>query len=384
MLVLALAPISSHAQSANEDPPLVVEALQCEGNQSVSCRSILGFLYQRVGDPLNEEEIQNAKLRLTWIHHFASVEIYLAKGSARGKVRVIVKVSEANPIATAVELGTQSRFGSVGQYLAGRLTDDDLFGTGKIFDLAASGLIPITGLTQKFDFEHLQYLDPHLFDSTRYFLSTGISHLADHYDRDNGDRYDADVTSAQFSVGRRLWDFSYLTLGYAYRPHVDVVYRHRLSDGAFTTDRATSRSALVFGFGWSSDDPFFPTRGSILQVNVAHNLEGTGGLVGYFIKTWPIGDAAFLSVTAQTQSITTPAGGGLIYAHRLANLEGFGELRRARWYVEPTLGTAGYNAQGSAILEAGFRAGIRLDSKRFGIVDLYAFGSTAWQPSSSH
>jgi len=138
IILLVLAPLCSRAQSADEQSPLIVEALQCEGNQSFSCRSILGCLYLGVGDRLNEEEIQNAKLRLSWLHHFDSVDIYLAKGSARGRVRVIVKVSEAKPIATQVDLGLQAPFGNLAQAFAGRLVHDDLFGTGKVLDLQVS------------------------------------------------------------------------------------------------------------------------------------------------------------------------------------------------------------------------------------------------------
>ena len=384
VLLLALTPLCSHAQSANETSPLIVESLQCEGNRSLSCRSILGYVYLRVGDRLNEEEIQNAKLRLSWLHHFDSVEIYLAKGSAKGKVRVIIKVSEAQPIATHVAVGTQSRLGSVGQAFAGQLTDPDLFGTGKTLSLQVSGLTPLTGPTQKFDFESLQYTDPHLFDSTRYFLSTSVSHLDDHYERENGDHYDANVSGAQLTVGRRLWDFSYFTAGYVYRPTIDVVYRYRQNNGEFTTQTVTARGALLLGFGWTSDDPLFPVQGSILQVNIARNFGAPSVLGAYYLKTWPVGASGFLSITVgQTQTLTALTGIGAVYAHRLSNLESFGEVRGARWYVEPTLGSAGYNADGSRILEIGLRAGLRLDTKRFGIVDFYAFGSTAWQPGNS-
>jgi hypothetical protein len=44
--------------------------------------------------------------------------------------------------------------------------------------------------------------------------------------------------------------------------------------------------------------------------------------------------------------------------------------------VEPTYGTAGFNSQGTLIQEIGLRAGLRLDTKRFGIVNFYGFGST--------
>ena len=59
IILLFLAPLCSRAQSADEQSPLIVEALQCEGNQFFSCRSILGYLYLGVGvgmgDRMNEE-----------------------------------------------------------------------------------------------------------------------------------------------------------------------------------------------------------------------------------------------------------------------------------------------------------------------------------------
>jgi len=57
IILLFLAPLCSRAQSADEQSPLIVEALQCEVNQFFSCRSILGYLYLGVGvgDRMNEE-----------------------------------------------------------------------------------------------------------------------------------------------------------------------------------------------------------------------------------------------------------------------------------------------------------------------------------------
>jgi hypothetical protein len=46
--------------------------------------------------------------------------------------------------------------------------------------------------------------------------------------------------------------------------------------------------------------------------------------------------------------------------------------RRARWYIGPGLTRYGFTASGSRLYEAGVRAGVRFETKSFGIVSFYA------------
>jgi hypothetical protein len=134
------------AQSAPEQP-LVVEQLVCRGNASTSCTFILGQVYLAEGDVVDEEELQNAKLRLLWLRNFQSVSIYLEKGSVRGRARVVVEVVEAKPITTELAYGLFDQDTSVGGNISGRITHYNLFGTGKIFDARANIIAPWSGPT---------------------------------------------------------------------------------------------------------------------------------------------------------------------------------------------------------------------------------------------
>src|SRR5258707_10055422 len=73
-LILLLASLPAHAMAAAGDSQhLTVEALRCRGNINTSCRFILGSVYLTAGDRLNEEELRNAQLRLSWLRNFNSV-----------------------------------------------------------------------------------------------------------------------------------------------------------------------------------------------------------------------------------------------------------------------------------------------------------------------
>src|SRR5690348_15525453 len=144
MLLLLLAPLAALAQ-APADPPLVVESLECRGNVSTSCEFILGQLYLGKGDRVDEEEIQNAKLRLLWLRNFRSVSIYLEKGSQRGFARVVIEVTEASAISKEVTLGFAALDDVLSQVVQGRWADNNLFGNGKVLDASATFVIPVAG-----------------------------------------------------------------------------------------------------------------------------------------------------------------------------------------------------------------------------------------------
>src|SRR5688572_14590309 len=118
LLWLCLLPVAAFAQ-APERERLVIEELACRGNEVTSCDFILG----------------HARLRLASLPSFHSVDIYLEKGETRGRVHVIIEVSEADPYTREWLAGTSYRIDDLSQLLAGRLTHQNLFGTGKLLDV---------------------------------------------------------------------------------------------------------------------------------------------------------------------------------------------------------------------------------------------------------
>jgi outer membrane protein assembly factor BamA len=108
---------------------LMVEDIRCKGNALTRCTYIRGFLHLSPGDALSEEEIQNAKLRLSSLPDFVSVEIYLDKGSAKGRAIIIIEVVEADRIDNQISAGTSSRLSSLYQTVEARVAERDVFGT---------------------------------------------------------------------------------------------------------------------------------------------------------------------------------------------------------------------------------------------------------------
>lgn len=144
--LLLLLPSLGQAAEAEQ---LIVDELSCRGNAATSCDFILGHVYLAPGDPLDEEELGNARLRLASLPSFHSVDIYLEKSAARGRVRVVIEVAEADPYAREWQTGTSFRFDGFSQLLAGRLTHQNLFGTGKLLDAQLVAFVPLDGLVDR-------------------------------------------------------------------------------------------------------------------------------------------------------------------------------------------------------------------------------------------
>jgi hypothetical protein len=372
VLLLAWLPACCLAK-AGDDPRLIVEALRCKGNVTTSCRSILDYVYLSPGDRLNEKEIQNAELRLSWLRNFSSVDIYLEKGSERGKVVVVVEVSERSALQREAALATGRLGATWTQMVAGRATDYDLFGAGKILDLQLQARIPISGPEMQSVQARLQYADPHLFDSQRYFLSAGVSRQDAHYNFPNGDSYEADVTATDVQVGRRVGDFNYVVVGVQYRPVSDVVCHIEQSNGTFQTFTFTRHATLLAGFGRNTlDDPNFPTSGTLLQLYFSGPPDCSDHLTFAFQKTWTIGAESFLTVGGQ------PGEFPVRYERRLPQSGQFRDIRRGRWYVGAGLINVQYGIteKGGSVRQFGLRAGIRFETSVLGIVDLSIFGTT--------
>ena len=62
-----------------------------------------------MGGLLDEDEVKDAKLRLSALPNFRSVDIHLEKGSEKGRVVVVIEVAEADSFTMALVLGTSFR-----------------------------------------------------------------------------------------------------------------------------------------------------------------------------------------------------------------------------------------------------------------------------------
>jgi len=180
-LAIMVFSMQSYVWATDNDTALTIEDIVCTGNASTDCEFIRDHVFLSAGDLLNEDELQNAKIRLGVVPNFSTSEIRLKKGSERGKVIVEIEVHERSPLATETSFGTAFQNSSLSQRLAGKVSHQNLFGKGKRADFLVDSKIPIGSSEHRLQAFHsrLQYLDPHLFDSKKYFLSTGIGYTAE-------------------------------------------------------------------------------------------------------------------------------------------------------------------------------------------------------------
>lgn len=358
------------AAAAQNHPPLVIEALRCEGDVATSCRFILSYVHLSPGDRLDEEELEDARLRLSWLRNFSAVDIRLQKGSTRGKVIVVIEVVEANTIVSASGVGVTSIGRATSEVLFGSLSNNDLFGTGKTLNVNAEARVSSSGFAQSDRFWQLQYVDPRLFDSQRYFLDAAVSYRTANYNFTPFDYFYERLWATDVEMGSRIGSFGYAAIGYEYRPVADVVCQLSYSGGVQSMD--ATHGTPTGAIGWNGDDAAFPTGGLELNARYALDVSGCGNVSVDARYTLAISQGSYLTLHAQY-----PWGAGLEFAHDLSR-EISPDIRRVRWYVEPGFWSIGYSSNQQLAGGIGARAGLRLDTKAFGTVDLFLYVTAAW------
>jgi outer membrane protein assembly factor BamA len=286
---------------------------------------------------------------------------------------VVVEVVEASAVNKDLTFGFFSQNGSMGQLIQGRWTEQNLFGNGKVLDFKASIVTPLSGDKQSQRIAQLSYIDPHLFDSKRYYFSTDLAFLDLDIDRENGDLIDIRQVALNLNFGRRLWDFSYITAGFQYRPVSDRFWSIRQDDGKFEDTVDTSNGSLIVAYGWNSrDDQYFPTRGSAFQLTVVSERDRSDTDAGLsYSNAWTSANG-----TTWIASFNVPDPSTRIEIQR--PLKPFWDARQARTFLQLGIGSVGRNDGGGHILSGGFAAGVRFDSPRLGVVTLYVLGQASW------
>lgn len=390
LLLLLLFPLILPAQQLVPSPAasrdvLLIDEMICRGNVATSCDFILGHIYLSPGDSVDENELGNARLRLSSLPSFESINIYLERGTARGHVRIVVEVVEADPHVREWLAGTSLRSGDARQLLSARLTHQNLFGTGKLMDALLFASVPIDAFPRHEYGGRVQYVDPHWLDIKRMYFIAGLSALRSSSEtRDNQFKFESTSYSADVAIGRRLFDFSFLSLTYRYSDLADFRVSSR-SDAVRNLPPIigpTDSHAVSAVYGWNSeDDPYFPTRGSRASVLATWTLDATDLMTGGGIrKTWTTenGTSWILQVedTPATEYRTAFPNEHFKYFGGFARPINAGdEIQRGRWYVEAGYSPAQFNRWHERQIEYGLKVGVRLKTRTFGFVDLYVIGS---------
>lgn len=387
LLVLVTGSASCFAGAVDSDTALVVQDIQCRGNVSTACSFIRGHLYLAPGARLDEREVEDAKLRLSALSNFKSVDIHLERGAEKGRVILVIEVAEADPLTLALVLGTSLRRNPDVQTVAARIGDHNLWSAGKTLDLLVVGDLELSHLANKEYATRLEYFDPQLLGSRRYFLATGAFYSgATRYSGFGGGTEDKGDGGIDLSFGRRFGSFSYATIGYRYLFNSDANARygnpalrnHYLAfDGNLTTLTDSYSRVVLLTFGRNSeDDAAFPTRGWMFHLYdnwapVEHqHYSGAEARI-----TFQRGENAFWTVqTRPFNDFNAPFdddfGTSVTYARTISPSGLFEGLQRGRWYVGPGFTVINHNH-----VEIGIKAGIRAETRHFGLVNLYVIGS---------
>lgn len=373
LLLWALGPLVSRAADAGQDSNPFVEDVQCNGNVTTSCALIRSQAGIDIGKELDEAQVDAARLRLVGLTKFRSVGIHLVKGSQKHRVVVVIDVVESSPFTTAFAAGTLWQFplrssGDVTGVVAGRVTNYDLFGSGKSLDFAIVAARPFNGSGSDEYAARLEYREPRLFDSHTFFFTAGAFY--------SQASFSSGPFSSQggvdFSVGMHLDTYSYVTAGFRYIPNLGSGDNFLVSDGIFTTLNNTGGNVALFAIGRNTeDDPSFPTHGWLLHAYDGWNPTSGGDFAGVLVRgTWRAGEAGYL--TFQTRPFDNfrslfddDLGASLVYSHDF-RANAAASARRARWYVGPGLTNLEHG-----YFDVGVKAGVRLETKYFGTVNLY-------------
>jgi len=381
--LLLLASGASSAQTTN-DPPLVVQSVECRGNRSTSCEFIRSHLNLAAGMPVDEAEIRNAQLRLSSVRNFEAVDVRLQRGTQRAAAIVVIEVTEASLITTESVAGLSSRLDSTRSVFATRVAHHNLFGGGETIDLSGVAVTPFAGDAHDEDYQvHLRYADPNLFGADHFFGIARLSWMNTRRQDIYGNFSDFEGPEIDLRVGHRFGAFSYVTFGATFRPKLDFTTGEWDGPGDFDVNVRHNHYGLNIIYGWNTeDDLYFPTRGHSFHVGAGWDF-GSGSPANrshiQYRKTWHVNDGLLtlkLGGSPSPEYRTSFEESQLLSVSYSQALQASDHLKRGRWYVEPGVGyTAGFTPDGDRIYEVGIKAGVRLDTTSFGIVDLYLMGT---------
>lgn len=306
-------------------PALIIDDIVCRGNDTTQCSFISKKYYQQPGDVLSPAEIADAKLRLGTLIQFRDVNIHLEKGHKRDHVIVVFDIVEASNIQYEASFGafytkSDSQQGQCQDVVAANqqnvcskqndqsidtginlaMTHFNFLGLGKRLSIAYNGNqnnrdtsnntnAPGQDMWQQVDIDSDQrrhnlaitYYDPHLFNSSHYFLTAKVgsttskteseaSSINDDLLIDNNRLNDFSSQFADIEFGRRFASHSFIAIG---------------AQSAFNQDDSTTIDgqpvhinndddnpiSLTARYGWNSEnDSLFPTQGSKFTTSYRH------------------------------------------------------------------------------------------------------------------
>lgn len=266
--------LSSRIVASGESPRYVVERVEVRGNWRTTDGVILSRVDVRPGEVLDEERLEISRLRLLATGYFRDVTTRLERGTARGRVLVVIQIAERVPIP--VVDGIFLGFSQVTPIFAGlSVVDNNYAGRGVIVGMGAI----VSPRQQAF---RARIIDPSILHSSvgmrlRVVLNNGLEPVA------KGGSATAGGSVAYKRAGGSLGVM--LTEGFIGRFSMD--YRFELLNGDPRLVPGHAREPRLLK-GWSRlstltlaferdtrDRLFVPTDGSVLRFSA----EGSSALI---------------------------------------------------------------------------------------------------------
>lgn len=385
--------IQLYAQAT--ETKLRLQDIQCQGNVVLSCEDLKSRMFLQIGEPLDEIEIQNAKLRMHSFPELQSAEISLEKGNSPEQAIVVIRVIESNYWSKRLSAGLISRGTNHFERITGEVQYNNFLNSGKILSLNVDQKHSLSTQTPHVWYSRIQYTDPHIFGSQRWFLTGGLSYLQNEIRGTDSDgdqlHFQSEKLFNDVKIGYRVSQSSFVSLGI-----FDTPINHLQSHWTYFSDSSQShqseapsfRQGVSFAYGWNTeDDADFTTRGSQFIASLSlyrpeTNSFGTfygasGGL--FYKKTWTSDSKNIWSFKVgipnqfqQTAPLAEDIGLSLTYARDAKGFKSalFGDVTQTRKYVE-----AGYFL-GSVkeMWVPGVKAGYMMQTQHLGVINFYLFG----------
>ena len=403
VLLLLSAPL--YAQNLSQNPPLIIEDIQCRNNFRTSCDFIKAQLLFSAQETLDEDKVANARLRIATLPYISQADIFLEKGSQRNYVILIVHITEAGPYQFEALINASSDSGDFQPELTARIVNNNLFGRGKALGLyGRSSYFAVDDAKLDIQVASIRYIDPNFIGLRRYFFSTNIGRYANKIESEEGDVRRFRQSYINFLIGRRLWENSYFSMGSILVFSRRIDYYDNNNDDVFSvftdgdiielngTDRIilNNHSHHFIGYGWNSEnDPHFPTIGSRFNLSFTrldsdvrndrwdtrvefrkHWTTQGGDTWGVLLRPTDNGaiadnPSAFASIESLERHTFLAS-----YSHALPNWNIFPQSIKSRWTID-----AGFMDRIRFDESEGFPTigiGLKVQTERFGIVNFTA------------
>lgn len=377
LLIVGLISVSAYSQEEYNPDQLTIDGFECLGNDSTDCDIIEREIYLHPGDKINEDELQSAKIRLQLLALFKDVNLRLKKGTERGHVIVQIEVHEDDPYFT--EFNSEYYLGNKDLLSSFKLGNRNVFGRGKILQ-GSVGVGRVFDDVNRFKNGRLEYIDPHLWGTKRNYFKSSL----DYYTRDlpkfpTGFAYTKERFAGSLDFGRRIYDFSYLQIGFT---QYQAVTSYHPAYGGGLRDETFQGGAYRLSYGWNSeDDPYFPTQGS--KFDVTYNLSSTrpdldhGFTTFNYKKNWSLAanhvlvGSFFGSFSSGTYSGLWGLP-GIQYVYQPRRFQSSKEIYDFRFFIGNEVGftTSRSSYYGLTYLP---KVGVLFNSKTLGIVQLKLF-----------